>query len=218
MKRILRAIAVATLGFAAILLAGSAPSLAASYTLNFTGKVTSVGGTFGPDVAVGDALSGSVTFDPFNSTTSTSIGGGTARQFDQASASFSLSVPTYAASPVVTAAGLGAVQVNANAAPPSGLQFLVQSANVTFGVGLLTSGNTVLTSLDALPTDFAGLQALFGGTPFFAGGSLDIKDVGSLGFSVDTSATTPLPAALPLFLAALGGLGMLGRRRARSAA
>src|SRR3954471_7520965 len=74
-----RVAGVALLAFAAVLMAGPAPSAAASYTLAFNGTVTgtvtdpggSPGGVFQAlGLVAGDAVSGTVTLDPFNQTTS----------------------------------------------------------------------------------------------------------------------------------------------------
>ena len=58
------------------------------------------------------------------------------------------------------------------------------------------------------------------GTAKDANGALIPDNTGSLDISVtgDVVATTPLPAALPLFATGLGGLGLLARRRKRKTA
>jgi hypothetical protein len=57
--------------------------------------------------------------------------------------------------------------------------------------------------------------ALFGGTSPRAYGNFNLHGFGSVFFDITFSATavTPIPAALPLFVSALGGLGLLNWRR-----
>jgi hypothetical protein len=68
---------------------------------------------------------------------------------------------------------------------------------------------------DQLPTSFLS-TALFDITPF----SMDTGGRFGLVFGIlsDPVASTPIPAALPLFASALGGLGFVGWKRRKSAA
>ncbi len=50
----------------------------------------------------------------------------------------------------------------------------------------------------------------------FSLGACTVTCEGKLNSIVESVAAVPLPAALPMLLAGLGGLGLLGRRRARS--
>jgi hypothetical protein len=80
----------------------------------------------------------------------------------------------------------------------------------------------VLTSLTALPTTPAGLIALLGSTFGSSLGGYSVLGFGTVSFAVTFSpavATTPIPAALPLFGSGLVMLGFVGmKRRANSRA
>jgi hypothetical protein len=89
----------------------------------------------------------------------------------------------------------------------------------------------LLASLYDLPTDLNGVISYLGAAGFFSDASVQLANllsgasyaytfsVDSLSISVVPSvAPTPIPAALPLFASALGGLGFAGwRRRTRRA-
>jgi hypothetical protein len=87
--------------------------------------------------------------------------------------------------------------------------FVTLDGEVITGVSLASNG-----LVGATPSvSFNGTDALFKQsttTSFNAiGGKTAVFDV--------TTATTPLPAALPLFATGIGGLGLLGWRRKRKA-
>ena len=60
-----------------------------------------------------------------------------------------------------------------------------------------------------LPDDAAGIFALLGGTSLNQTAQLNVDDFGS----ILVNSATPIPAALPLFLTALTGLGFAAWRR-----
>jgi hypothetical protein len=214
MKRILSAIGAAALGFAAMLLTAPAPSEAATYTLNFTGTVTSSDGTFRVRVPAGSLISGDVTFDPFNDSTFSSAGGGNV--FDQAplGIDYHFFAPTYIITSFHGGEGPGSVTSSASGGNTS-LQFFMQqtSGNFELGLNFSTTGSSVLSSLAGLPNTRDGLLAFLGGGSPSATGFFSFPGVGTVNF--DISAVTPILPTLPLFATALAGLGLVGWRRTR---
>jgi hypothetical protein len=219
MKRVFFAIGAAALGFASMLLTAPTPSAAAPYTLNFSGIVTSSDGFWSVEVLPGDPISGSITYDPFNDTAFTSSGGGTINTFDQGTATaWQVVVPTFVIHNFSSGGGPGSIQSSAPGSNSS-LEFDVSTTSGNFDLQLdyATNGNTLLNSLSGLPTNRSALWALLGGGAPSATG-LFSNTGNTLHFNI--TATTPVPAALPLFISALGGLGLVAwrRRTARAAA
>jgi hypothetical protein len=217
----LRAIAAAALAFAAVLLAAPKPSAAASYTLNFTGTATEVGSPFTAlGAAVGDSVSGTITFDPFN-TLPTGIMPPAFTVFSQASAvfSFNISNPGLDLTLFDSSDGFAATS-------STGDQLLLSGGAGTTPGNLLmltfegqgTGGG--LTSLAGLPTTSDGIISFLGGGLGQASGVFELASGGLIKFDIDlpAPATTPIPATLPLFISALGGLGFIALRRRRGAA
>ena len=86
------------------------------------------------------------------------------------------------------------------------------SGNPSLFLAYGTSGSgAVLNSLVALPTSSTGLIAFLGGGSPTATGTF-FGSAGQFAFNISL-ATTPIPATLPLFASALGGLGFVGWRR-----
>lgn len=216
-----RTIGAAMLAFAAMLLAAPAPSTAATYTLTYTGTVTSVDGALAAlGVAVGDAVLGSLTIDPIK-TTPDSVSSGL-NEFDQATASFSLIMSHGGSSVTVDQGGGGKVLAYGSPNTVSGVRFSFSGTDAALETTFWTGPNGApLTSLTGLKTSAAALIASFGGTSPQAFGTLDYhpgsddSTNGTAAFSIDV-ASTPLPATLPLIASALGGLGFVGWRRKRS--
>jgi hypothetical protein len=215
MKRIMGALAAAAMAFTVALLLAATPSAAAGYTLNFTGTVTSTSGLFSVlGSSSGDAVSGSITYDPFNSTVSGPILAG--NSFNQAASSFTFQTEhpgVFNFSHADT--GSGAVSASDFMAP--GLGLFGDGSVSTLSLTLLTdgSGYTPLTSLAGFPTTLAGLIALLPGSVTSASGFYSVTGYGSVGFNLTIAAvaTTPIPATLPLFAAGLAMLGYAARRR-----
>ena len=220
MKPVLRAIGAAALGFAAFLLAASTPSAASTYTLNFTGSATSATGAFAIlGAAAGDPISGSMTFNPF-ATTPSFAPDPTVSSFTEVGAySFHISNPTLDLNLLGGGAGFVTNLVNP---PQNVLRFGVGDDVNTKGLILFfvtDGGGTALTSLAGLSTTPEGILALLGGGSFTATGVIRAAVGSEVGFTISlATATTPIPAALPLFAGGLVGLGLVARRRKRLAA
>jgi hypothetical protein len=132
------------------------------------------------------------------------------------------------------------VDVNAsNGAPsrstPVSLKFPGQPV-MGVGANVANSGSTAASQITIEAFDaadqslgsFALTDSGYGSTAFFIGILSDTSDIARVEFDVSTNqggkyqgfflnqvdlVTTPVPAALPLFLSALAGLGFAGRRR-----
>jgi hypothetical protein len=214
----LRAIGAAVFGFAAFIFASVTPSAASSYTLNFSGTVTASSGLFIPlGVTGGDAVSGSITFDPFNATSATS--GINTNTFAQSAASFTFHV-SHPGVLDFTRTDTGTGEIRSVGGVTPALAFFTGSPNTNLNLGFETTGpGAALTSLTALPTNPSALLALLGGGPLLASGVYSVLGFGGASISFDIAfspvavAATPIPAALPLFGTGLAMLGFAARRR-----
>ncbi len=210
-------IAAAIMGFAIMLAGGTAPGEAEPYTLNFTGTVTGAIGPLGLFLDNGDHVSGQLTFSTFNQTTflTSSDGVFNAHSFfqsDDLNSGLTLTV-THDGTPLMTplqAIGGGDIVSDTNG-NISRLGFFIDNG-LDNSLLFTASGRKQLTSLAGLPTTVPGLLALLGGTGGPATGTFS-NGLGSMTFNIDAVAATPLPAALPLFLSAIGGLGFASWRR-----
>ena len=213
----LYSIMTAALGF--LLLSFSAPSEAASYTLNFTGNVTQASSFFSTlGIKVGDPVSGSFATTSFNTDVFTTLG--SSHNFDQKPSSFTFHVaPSGAGDFDANAAGLGDIGSFATNVG-HGLRYGIENATFTQGLFLTytTTGSTALLStLAGLPTTSSDIIAFLGGISPGAGGFFDGGSGEFIDFSVAfSSAATPIAAALPLFVSALGVLSFIAWRRARA--
>jgi len=99
------------------------------------------------------------------------------------------------------------------------VRFLGVNALTTFQMTLQTDGSTpVLTSLAGLPTTTGEILAMLGGNVLRANGRYFVEGgMGQILFDLDYAlpvvAATPIPAALPLFGAGLGLLGVAAWKR-----
>jgi hypothetical protein len=219
----LRAAGAALLVFAALLFGASAPSAASSYTLAFTGTVTGVNVAAGSafqalGIVAGDSVSGILKFDPFNADTYTMADAVTHAFAQSASMSFQVSHPGEVLS--FTENGVGTAYSGRTTSPgntQAGIAFDFTGGDDYLHFFYLTDGNlTALTSLAALPASSSDIIAFLGGGSPEASGQFNFGALSGLNFEIAlTTATTPIPPALPLFVSALGGLGfMTWRRRA----
>jgi hypothetical protein len=219
------------LAFSALLLAAPAPSSAATYSLSFTGTVT---GTFpsggGGDVFAaagivsGDAVSGTLTFDPVVNSPGVVVP--QENHFFQPSTTFSFTV-SHPGQASLTLADSGVGLVDSVQITSTGTKKLVlegetnaKDLQVVFETAA-PPARPPLASLAGLPDTATGLMALLGGAPLIARGSFRLLGFGTVDFDIAFTpvAATPIPATLPLFVSALGGIGLVGwRRRARGAA
>jgi hypothetical protein len=228
----------ALLVFATLLLAAPTPSAASSYTLNFTGWVASTtlsgtddmeGGVFAAlGIVGGDPVSGALTFAPLSESPDFMSPAGNI--FNQASAAFTFHVSHPGGNTVnVVESGSGLV----NALASGSFSDLVLGATVASSNLQLTFSTLAvsapLASLAGLPTSPSALIALLGGGFSAAFGNYDLAGFGRVSFGIAynlnttpiptaTIATTPIPAALPLFASALTGLGFFGWRRKKARA
>lgn len=206
----------------ALLFAAPVESLAASYSLAYTGTVTDVygpggGGVFQTlGVVDGDTVSGTLTIDTLNETTSS--GNANSLTFDQAAIGFTFQL-THPANLGFSDSGPGIV-VSMGFPGFTGFNFSSNAEDSTLSLNYQAGGPGVpLTSLAGLPTTSSGLMALLAMTSRNAFGSFDLGGLGTIVFDIDfATAVTPIPAALPLFASALGGLGFMTWRRRKMAA
>jgi hypothetical protein len=223
----LRTAATALLAFATLLFAAPAPSMASSYTLAFTGTVTSIDTAVGPNGSVfqalgivpGDTVTGTLKFDPFNTTTYT-MPDATTHAFSQPAAlSFQVSHPGAAVSFAENGAGTAYAGTETVAGRTrAGIAFDFNSPDDYLNIFYLTDGSlTPLGTLDALPASSSDIIAFLGGASPEAAGEFRFGGTSGLNFDINF-ATTPIPAALPLFASALAGLGFVGWRRKRATA
>jgi hypothetical protein len=219
-RALLKAVAVGMMALAAPLLAVATSQPAWSYTLNFTGTVNSTDGIFtAAGIVPGDAISGSLTYNPLSSIASvTSPWPDSISVFPQASGSFTFHV----SHPGVfdyTQSRNGAGQVESTGSPVGDrLSLYIGDGNLNdLQLNYHTDGTApALTSLAALPTDSDGILAMLTGAAQSAVGFYRFGDFGFVSFYLaftPAPATTPIPATLPLFASALGGLAWLVRRR-----
>ena len=213
----LRAIAIAAFGFAAVLFAAATPSVASSYTLNFSGTVTSAGGLFTPlGVFPGDSLSGSITYDPFNTAGVAQPGG---EVFDQTAATFTFHVSHPGVLDFTrTDSGTGRVSSFGTAGSSDELGVgafgAVSHLVVGFQTGIGSAGP--LTSAVGLPTTPGGLLSLMGGAVQKLTGVYVFDVLGQIDFDIAFSpvvAATPIPATLPMHGAGLAMLGFVAWKR-----
>lgn len=215
----LRAIAIAAFGFAAVLVAAATPSAASSYTLNFTGTVTSAGGAFPPlGVFLGDSVSGSITYDPFETTGAAQPGG---HVFDQTASTFTFHVSHPGVLDFTrTDSGFGRISSFGTAGSVTDLGMgafgAVSHLILGFETGIGSAGP--LTSAVGLPTTPDGLLALMGGPVQKVPGVyvFDSPGLGEIHFDIAFNpvvAATPIPATLPLLGAGLAMLGFVAWKR-----
>lgn len=218
--RWLRVAGAAVLAFAVLLLAAPAPSSAASYTLAYSGTILSTNGPGDPFAVLGyiagDAISGTLTFDPFNEGPGADFLGQTS--FDQASAAMTFNL-SHSGGPSTSYSQSGSGFVgSAENGFFSALGFGYSGADYELVLNLITSdAGTSLLSLAGLPATPTELIAMLGGTAPSASGHFNIDGYGGVEFDIAFTAVTPIPAALPLFATALGGLGFMTWRRRKAA-
>lgn len=92
-------------------------------------------------------------------------------------------------------------------------------AGVTFGIGSASTGYSSILAFGTTGIGYAYLGTFDVTDPFTLVVTNSSKTAVSFGYSFNTEAApVPLPAAAPLLVAALGGLGIAARRKAKKAA
>jgi len=213
----LRAVTTAAFGFAAVLFAAATPSAASSYTLTFSGTVTNAGGLFTPlGVFTGDSVSGSITYNPFNTTGIAQPGG---EVFDQTASTFTFHVSHPGVLDFTrTDSGTGRVSSFGTAGSFDDFNVVAFGAVSTLGLGFQTGIGSAgpVTSLVGLPTTPGGLLSLMGGAVQKLTGVYVFDVLGQIDFDIAFSpvvAATPIPATLPLLGAGFAILGFVAWRR-----
>ena len=210
---ILKFAAAALLGVMAVVGIGASAAQATTVNVTYDGTVTAWGGTSG--VKYGDAVHGSMRFEatpiddlPGNPDATKFLATGK-WTFSSGAYNWSKSSSGYIMS-VHNPAGGGTPQLASLfytlGSPLSDSMHLIFRS---FG-----SATPPLLSLDDLPPDLAAIAALLGplsstGDVSYGGAVFNFR-ITSAQISVSE---TPIPAALPLFMSALGGLGWMGYRR-----
>jgi hypothetical protein len=221
-----------------LLLGVAAPASAATITATFTGTVKTgfdqvgVFGTAGADLA-GAAYELVFTVDPavgaystYNGTIVDPLLSGD-QIFGGKSASLTINGHSYSfpgtGSPTSnfnlfgSKPGFGFIVYQTNSIQPpnfDGSQVLVSLSTTIPGAGFPTSVLSAV-AINSCPAGSCTFGATFdipGGQSGYFHGSLNFGS-----FTLGTVATTPIPAALPLLVSALGGLGFAGWRRKRAA-
>jgi hypothetical protein len=219
-----RLVGVATIGLAVALLATPTRSEAAGYSLTYTGTVTDVTGSLATaGIAIGDQVSGTVTYDPFNTDNpdTTPSPGMELDSFDESAASFTFSVKHGAVENFYSHADTGSASIlNVALGFPNpeatGLDFLNTGSDSNLQIDYSVAGAyTPLYSLSGMPSDVSALLAFLGGTPAPSIGGFELSD-GAVQFDLALTspvAATPIPGTLPLFGAGLAAIGFVAWRR-----
>src|SRR5262249_313018 len=200
-------------------------------TVSFTGTVTLLDDPNGMSgYSVNDKIGGTLTFSPITDSPTTASSTIT---YWTGNASFDF--------PLISASGKGELYTENIGDEGLGyFGFVFQTPPVinpadhtsfsssTFLIDYTVIGSSAvpLQSLKGLPTDEASILAYLGGTLInhdaVLGGGPDPAHQFGLVFNVDSLnisvASTPIPAALPLFVSALGGIGLMGWRRRKQIA
>jgi MYXO-CTERM domain-containing protein len=216
------AVAAALLAFAALLFTTASPSAASPYSLTYSGQVTSTTGVFDSMVSAGDVVGGSVGFENFDFPIPTYEPPKFTHGFYQypMPSLFHVKSGTTLLS-FDESIGHGSIISELNGT--STLALTAYGSLTTLTLFYETSGvNPPLFTLAGL-TDWGKAPGLLPGPIISLFGTLELYNLGSVTFSIDLPqvapvATTPIPAALPLFLGVLGGLGLFGWRRRRQPA
>jgi hypothetical protein len=211
---------------------GGATARASSFTINFTGTVTSVQDMIDldapPSPYIGQSVSGTIAMTGIPTVTNVIAGGGgnlTLSVFDLGFRRFEIgSGPSYAVAGNTNYAEAGMFDYGSNPNPT--VDHLVRAVFHTGGldINLAWQPTTQLATLAGFPSDDAAANAFFG--VVFAGeGLFKSPDYKYFLFSVTSFTTsdaalslTPIPAALPLMITAVAGLGFAGWRRRRQSA
>jgi hypothetical protein len=205
----------ALLVFASILVGASTPSAASPYTLAYTGTVTYADGAFQVLGAVaGDSVSGTLTINPVNE--SPTSADSTTSTFNQSSIAFTFHL-THSNSLDLNLAKTGGGAVTSLGFPGLDVTFF-QVTDPSYDLALAFGSNgsvAPLASLAGLPNSSSALVAILGGDAPVAQGNFNLTGLGSLSFNIALAAT-PIPATLPLFISALGGLGFMTWRRRKA--
>ena len=200
MNRALQAIALFAIGTTAWM-AQAVPAAASTLTVKFVGNILNTGGTI-PGASDGQAITGTMEFNPFNSSVFTP---GIGNVFSQTgSASYSIPNATPAISEHL-----------------SGGNSSITTANDAISFHVADAGaNDLTVKFSIVPgpalTSLADLAAFLGSHTLSTGGHFGLNGGGG-DLSIETTtfalSAVPLPAALPLFGAGLAGLGFAGWKR-----
>jgi len=227
--RALTLISAVGLVLGAVMFGGAQTSEAASLTFTIDGTVTSASGAFSAlGIAFpGDHISGSFTIASFNDSVwfgGADPSGAIENVFGQKGMSWSLHVGHPGISDLTLAGSTNAFfNIESIYLPPphydfSTIRMAQWEADFSGFVftDLAVPGQHVLTSLVGFPTSAGGVIALLGGAaPVATGRFIAPNQAGSIEFAFTLAAVTPIPATLPLFASAIGGLGLIGWRRRR---
>lgn len=198
----------------ALLFGASTPSAASAYTLAYTGTVTSADGVFLALGAVpGDSVSGTVTIDPLNESLSSSTH--SFNTFDEP-IDFTFHL-IHSGSLDLTLSGSASGSIGSAQRPGNDLlEYSADNSTTSIDLAFSNDGTlTPLTSLAGLPTSTSALMAMLPGDSPVASGSFSLNGFGTVNFNIALAAT-PIPATLPLFVSALGGLGFVTWRRRKA--
>lgn len=212
MKQLISSLVVAL----TFVMAGVSTAQAAAVTLDFTGTITALIDPLGLTAyGNGQTISGKLTIGPLNdSPTHTSILGTTYT-----------AAATFDFTPILEN---GSATIDTQDSPGLGyfgIYFQATNSQFLFDFTVSNPTNVALHSLSDLPRDLPGILNYLGGTllssyAIIAGGP-DAAHQFSLAFNPTSVslrvATTPVPAALLLFVTALGGLGFAARRKSLEA-
>ena len=206
----------ALLAFTALLVGASTPSAASSYTLAYTGTVTLADGAFQALGAVaGDSVSGTMTIDPLNESPDTLDPAITI--FNQSAIAFTFHLIHPGGLDLALGNSVSGFISNLDFPGTNELTFAASDPDYYLALSFQNNGAAApLSSLSGLPNTPSALMAMLVGTSPLAIGSFVISSFGRVDFDIAYTATTPIPATLPLFVSALGGLGFIGWRRRKA--
>ena len=220
MKKMILALAVAMATMAA-----ATQCYATPITIAFEGQVSDISGTphdFGANV--GDAVSGTLTFNP---TTDLPFASGTDSSIFQSPAAFTFSTGASGSGAgaittgqtvffgAVVSSNFGAAVGMTQFDPVAGLDYIASYLSIAITT---TDQIPVASSLSSLSlASYLANAGTLTGALWFNTGALDMPSY--MGFNILSAsvvAATPIPPALLMFMTALGGLGFVGWQRRRT--